>query len=125
LFFVPYFYPPYAVDVSIPYTTTLNEGVAVGVDTTKYFPASITMPVRSNTPFATSAESYSIYSAVAGVAELDTAILICAEAELDLLTMFTDITENVLAGTVYTVVSAVDVILAVPNLPVAIIISPC
>jgi hypothetical protein len=57
---------------------------------------------------------------VLGVAELATAILICADAELDLFTTFTDTTEKVAAGTVYTVVSEVVVMLAVPNLPVGI-----
>ena len=61
-----------------------------------------------------------MYSAVVGVADDATAILICAAAALDLFTIFTETTEKVAAGTVYTVVSAVVVMLAVPNLPVGI-----
>jgi hypothetical protein len=107
----------------MPITITLSEGDAVGVDTTNNLPASMTIPVLSSTPLVTNDESYSIYSASPGVAELATAILINAVALLDRFTMLTDTTEKVAAGTVYTVVSAVVVILAVPNLPVAILFS--
>jgi hypothetical protein len=107
----------------MPITITLSEGDAVGVDTTNNLPASMTIPVLSRTPFVTNDESYSIYSAIDGVAELATAILINAVALLDLFTTFTVTTPNVVAGTVYTVVSAVVVMLAVPNLPVGILFS--
>ena len=106
----------------MPITTTLSEGVAVGVCTTINLPASITIPVRSSTPLATMSASYSMYSPAAGVAELATAMRMSAAAELLLFTTHTVTTENVLAGTVYTVVSAVVVMLAMPNLPVAIFV---
>jgi hypothetical protein len=73
---------------------------------------------------ATNDESNSIHSSALGVAELDTASLISAGAELDRFTIFTETTEKVAAGTVYAVVADVDVMLAVPNLPVAILKSP-
>jgi len=59
-----------------------------------------------------------------GDAELATASLISAAAELDLFTIFTETTEKVVAGTVYTELAEVVVMLAVPNLPVAILKSP-
>jgi hypothetical protein len=123
LIFRPMIFPPYAVEVSIPITTTLSAGVAVGVDTTINLPASNTMPVRSSTPLATISASYSMYSPSAGVAELATAMRMSAAAELLLFTTFTVTTLKVFAGTVYRVVSAVVVMLAIPNLPVAILFS--
>jgi hypothetical protein len=81
---------------------------------------SITIPVRSRTPLATNDESNSIHSSSPGVAELETASLINADAELDLFTMFTETTEKAANGTVYAVDAAVVVMLTVPNLPVGI-----
>jgi hypothetical protein len=59
----------------------------------------------------------------AGVANVDTAIRMLADAlELRLHT-FTETTENVVTGHTYTVVFAVVVIAKAPNLPVAILFS--
>ena len=106
----------------MPITTTLKEGVAVGVETTINSPDFTTMPVRSSTPFASNDESYSMYSDpfAFGVDEVATANLTCADAELDRFKMFTVTTANVLAGQVYTVVLDPSVMGNAPNLPVAI-----
>jgi hypothetical protein len=68
--------------------------------------------------------SNSIYSESAGVADDDTATLTVA-AEAPLFTILTVTTENVLAGTVYSVVFVAAARSAIPNLPVAIMYSPC
>ena len=63
------------------------------------FVASITIPVLSNTPFGNSCASYSMYSSFAGVPDAATAIL-TAVVLVPLLTMLTDTTLTVSAGTV-------------------------
>ena len=75
------------------------------VDRTVCFVASITIPVLSNTPLGNSCASYSMYSSFAGVPDAATAIL-TAVVLVPLLTMLTDTTLKVSAGTVYTEVSA-------------------
>jgi hypothetical protein len=85
--------------------------------------AAITRPVLSTTPLATNEVSYSIHSLSAGDVELATATRIVAAVVELRLHILTDTTEKVLDGTVYIVVLAVVVILAVPNLPVAIFFS--
>jgi hypothetical protein len=103
----------------MPITTTLRLLDDVLVDTTKIFPASITIPVLSSTPLATNSESNSKYSVVEGVDELETEILIFAEAA-PLLHIDTVATANVAGGQVYTEFVAVVVKSATPNLPVGI-----
>ena len=64
-----------------------------------------------------------MYSATVGVANADTAKRMLAGVLELRLHIFTETTLNVAEGTVYTVVSAVVVMLKAPNLPVAILFS--
>jgi hypothetical protein len=80
----------------------------------------MTIPVRSSTPLGDRLTSYSSHSASVGEAELASAIRISA-ALAPRFTTLTVATVNVVAGTVYTVVSVTADRSAVPNLPVAII----
>ena len=98
-------------------------GVPVGVENTNRSPTFITIPVRSSTPLATNDVSYSMYSATVGVAAAATAKRMLAGVLELRLHIFTETTLNVAEGGVYTVVSAVVVMLKAPNLPVAILFS--
>jgi hypothetical protein len=115
---LPMLSPYYSVDVSMPITTALT---LVRLDLTiRYLLVlSITIPVRSRTPFANKSVSYSRYSLAEGdVLELTAILTVAVVAPL--LQTDTVTTENVSAGTVYTVVSVVADKSATPNLPVAI-----
>jgi hypothetical protein len=59
--------PDYDVLVSIPYTVALTTAPVLAKPT-RNSPGPITIPVLSNTPFATKLVSYSIHSTVLGVA---------------------------------------------------------
>jgi hypothetical protein len=89
--------------------------------TTRIFPVSSTIPVLSSTPLAAIVESYSMYSALVGVAAAATAIrMVIADAFR--LQMLNVATVNVSAGTVYTYVSVAAAKSDAPRLPVAILI---
>jgi uncharacterized membrane protein len=114
--------PPYDAACSRPYT--LTEVSAVEQYTTTFLPVSITIPLRSRTPFAGSVASYSIYSAFVGVPVPDNAILTSTVADVDRLVTLMFTIDNVLAGTVYTVVFVVPLGADCPKIPDAILNNP-
>jgi hypothetical protein len=112
---------PYAVEVSMPNTTTLTS--TEEEYTTSRYPVCSTIPERSSTPLANICVPNSIYSATVGESVVDTANLTDTVLEL-LLQIDTVATVKVVAGTVYTVVFVIADKLLVPKIPVAIIKSP-
>ena len=95
---------------------------------TRYFPVSITRPVRSSTEFAGTVTPYSKNALSAGAVLPDGLVVVNASLTVTavafLLHIEIDATAKVVAGQRYTFVYVAAAKSAIPNLPVAIIISP-